>query len=334
MALIGENRSKTVLLRADMDALPIKEETDLSFSAQNGNMHACGHDMHTSMLLGAASILKEREKELVGTVKLMFQPAEEILEGAKDMIENGALENPKVDAAFMLHVNTLPMEKGTVILSKGGIDAPGAAFFKIEIKGRGCHGAAPENGVDAALIGAHIMVAVDSIVSKELSFINSGVITIGSAKTFGAQNAVSDKMILEGTARSFDNKVLDKMLKRIKELSENIAAAFKGEAFFSVSSSCPPLRNDEKLMEFAKEKSTELFSKEAVLVSNQKGTASEDFSYISALVPSAAISVCAGDGEDYPLHHPKVKFSENALPNGSALLAYLAEKWLEKSSSQ
>ena len=158
---VGKPGGKVLLLRADMDALPIAEEADVDFACSNGKMHACGHDMHTAMLLGAARLLKNHEAELSGMVKLMFQPAEEVFEGGKDMIQSGALENPRPDAAMMIHVTAgMPIPAGTVIVSAPGVSAPAADYFTIRVQGKGCHGSAPQNGVDALTAAAHILIAL------------------------------------------------------------------------------------------------------------------------------------------------------------------------------
>ena len=167
---VGKVGGKVFLLRADMDALPIHEESDVDFICTNGKMHACGHDMHTAMLLGAAKLLKAHESELSGLVKLMFQPAEEIFEGSKDMIDAGILEDPKPDAAMMIHVTAgMPIPAGTVIVSSPGVSAPAADYFNIHVQGKGCHGSAPQNGVDPLTAAAHILIALQEIHALELS---------------------------------------------------------------------------------------------------------------------------------------------------------------------
>ena len=157
----GKKEGKVFLLRADMDGLPIKEEAEVDFPSTNGCMHGCGHDMHTAMLLGAAKLLKAHEEEIEGTVKLMFQPAEEIFEGSHDMIESGLLKNPDVDSALMIHVMAgMPFEPGTVIVSAPGVSAPAADYFEIRVQGTGCHGSMPNTGVDPLNAAAHILIGL------------------------------------------------------------------------------------------------------------------------------------------------------------------------------
>ena len=199
-AVIGKGEGKCMLLRADMDALPIKEQTDLDFACNNGNMHACGHDMHTAMLLGAAKILKENEEKLNGSVKLMFQPAEEILAGAHNMIENGVLNSPDVTAAMMVHVLTgIPVKTGCFIVPGEGVSAPAADYFTINVHGKGCHGSTPHQGVDSITAAAHILVALQEISAREMSIVDEGIITIGSFNGGSSGNVIADSAVLKGT---------------------------------------------------------------------------------------------------------------------------------------
>ena len=160
----GKKPGKVFLIRGDMDALPMHEESGVDFASETENMHACGHDMHATMMLGAAKLLKAHEDEIEGTVKLMFQPAEEISAGSHDMIQAGVLENPHVDAALMIHVMAgVPFPAGSVVVSDGGISAPGADCFEIRVQGKGCHGSMPNNGVDPITVAAHIITALQEI---------------------------------------------------------------------------------------------------------------------------------------------------------------------------
>ena len=338
LTLLGKGEGKTFLLRADMDALPVKEEADVDFASENGNMHACGHDFHTAMLLGAAKLLKNHENEINGTVKFMFQPAEEILSGAKNMIENGVLENPKVEAALMLHVMAgLPLKTGTVIVANG-ISAPAADYFTINIQGKGCHGSTPQQGVDSLTIGAHILIALQEINARELGVSDEATLTIGKMNGGTTGNVIADKTVLEGTLRAYDEDVREHIKKRVSEIAQGIANTFRGKGTADFGNGCPPLKNDRELSEKIEGYLTAALGEEWVLNTEKMGGrtnksgGSEDFSYISQEVPSLMLALAAGnieEGYQYPQHHPKVVFDEKVLPIGSAVLAQSAFSWLE-----
>ena len=338
IALIGKGSGKTFLLRADMDALPIKEEADIEFACKNGNMHACGHDFHTSMLLGAAKLLKKYENQINGTVKLMFQPAEEIISGAKNMIENGVLENPRPNGALMLHVMAgLPLKTGTIVVANG-VSAPAADYFTINIQGKGCHGSTPQQGVDALTIGAHILIALQEINARELGVSDEATLTIGKMNGGTTGNVIADKTILEGTLRAYDEDVREHIKKRISEITQGIAGSFRGKGTADFGNGCPPLKNDRELSEEIEGYLTEAFGEDLVLNMEKMGGrtnksgGSEDFSYISQEIPSVMLALAAGNSEEgylYPQHHPKVKFDDKILSIGSAVLAQSAFSWLE-----
>lgn len=338
VAIIGKGNGKTFLLRADMDALPIKEEADVEVACKTGNMHACGHDFHTAMLLGAAKLLKNHEDEIKGTVKLMFQPAEEILSGAKNMIENGVLQNPEPDAALMLHVMAgLPLKTGTVIVANG-VSAPAADYFTINIQGKGCHGSTPQQGVDALTIGAHIVIALQEINARELGVSDEATLTIGKMNGGTTGNVIADKTVLEGTLRAYDEDIRQHIKKRISEISQGIANSFRGKGIADFGNGCPPLKNCGKLSEEIEKYLTDALGSEWVLNTEKMGGrtnksgGSEDFSYISQKIPSLMLALAAGNSEEgyiYPQHHPKVKFDEKVLSIGSAVLAQSAFSWLE-----
>lgn len=330
IADIGNGRGNSVLLRADMDGLPIKEESGVAFSSNNGNMHACGHDMHTSMLLGAARILKANENKINSRVRLMFQPAEEILQGAKDMIEGGALENPMIGKAVMLHVlSGMPFEVGTIIVSSPGVSAPCADYFSITVKGVGGHGAMPEKSVDPLVVGAHILLALQNINSRELSMGEKAVLTTCSISSNDTYNIIPEEVVIKGTMRCFDEDVRNKIRRRIEEISSNIAMAFNAKAKVSFDIGCPTLLNDEKLSCHIKKIMIELLGREKVYMSNElkgnkSGAGSEDFSYVSHEIPSVMIGICAGnanEGYTHGLHNSKVRFDEKTLINGAAVYA-------------
>lgn len=340
----GKKEGKVFLIRADMDALPIKEEADVDFASENGNMHACGHDMHTAMLLEAARILKAHETEICGTVKLMFQPAEEILEGSKDMIQNGILENPKVDAGLMIHVMVgMPFPNGTAIVCDGGVSAPAADYFTIKIQGKGCHGAMPQKGVDPISVAAHIVIALQEIHARELAMCDEAVLTIGTIHAGKAANAIPDTAVLSGTLRAYDEEVRNKLKTRISELVAHTAAAFRAGATVEFDSGCPTLVNDADLSACVIRYIRELNGSQMAFTQGElsakaggqaaKSTGSEDFAYISHEIPTIMLALASGHpdkGYCYPLHHPKVTFNEESLPIGAAIYAYTAMRWLEE----
>lgn len=340
LATVGSG-SPVLLLRADMDALPIREEADVPFASTNGNMHACGHDLHTAMLLGAASLLKAHEKELHGTVKLMFQSAEEIFEGSRDMIENGALHDPDVNAALMIHVTAgVPIPAGTVLVSSAGVSAPAADYFSIDVQGKGCHGSAPQNGIDAITVAAHILIALQEISARELSPSDEAVLTIGTFHGGSAENVIADSAHLGGTIRTYSEETRKFLKTRIDEIATSVAIAFRAKATVQFGSGCPTLVNDKQLSTHAEAWLKELLGENGAFSTAslspdgkpQRGGGSEDFAYISHEVPSLMLALCAGepkDGYAYPQHHPKVTFDEQVLPIGSAVFTWFALRYLQ-----
>lgn len=351
---------KSFLLRADMDALHIKEEADVSFRSTNGNMHACGHDAHTAMLLGAAKIIKYHEQELGGIVKFMFQPAEEILEGARDMITHGVLEatreecninrgikqgaghsgnshKSKVDGAMMVHVMTgVPLKTGTIVVSASDVSAPAADFFEIKIKGKGCHGSMPHLGIDALTAAAHMIIALQEIQAREMSVFDKGALTIGALEGADVANAIPDAVTLKGSMRAFDEEVRNHMKKRLTEIAENVARAFRAEAVVAYTSGAPTLVNDRELSEKTGIWLKETLGADMVIRSQdmpgQSGGGSEDFAYISHEVPSIMVALAAGDSRDgyeYPLHHPQMRLDTKALAYGAAALAEVAMRYVK-----
>ena len=346
IALAGKKKSgKVFLIRGDMDALPIKEESDVPFSSDNGKMHACGHDMHTTMMLGAARLLKSHEYEIEGTVKLMFQPAEEIFEGSDDMINAGVLNSPDVDAAMMIHVMAgLPIPAGTVISCDGGVSAPAADYFYIDIQGKGCHGSMPNNGVDPVTIAAHIITGLSEINSRELGLSDDAVITIGTINAGNAANVIPDTAHMSGTIRTYDEETRSYIKQRVSDIASNIASAYRGSASVTYGSGYPCLLNNPDLATCSAKYLKELLGPSRTFTAAQlnamsgggktsKSTGSEDFAYVSQKVPSIMFALAAGtpqDGYCYPQHHPKVKFDEAILSEGSAVYAYTAMRWLEE----
>lgn len=336
---VGKPGGKVILLRADMDALPISEEAEVPFACTDGRMHACGHDMHTAMLLGAAQLLKNHEAELNGMVKLMFQPAEEIFEGSADMISGGILDNPRPDAAMMIHVTTgVPLPAGTVIVSSPGVSAPAADYFTIKVQGKGCHGSTPQSGVDPITAAAHILIALQEIHARELSASEEAVLTIGTFHGGTAENVIADSVTMGGTIRTYDETTRDYLKNRMTVISESIATAFRAKAEVIFGSGCPTLVNDRAISEAVTGYLRELLGPQGAFTTAQlsggkpsRGGGSEDFAYISQQVPAVMLALAAGEpakGYTYPLHHPKVQFDEDALTTGCAAFAWTAMEYL------
>ena len=338
---VGKPGGKVLLLRADMDALPIAEEADVDFACKNGRMHACGHDMHTAMLLGAAKILKAHESELDGMVKLMFQPAEEIFEGSKDMIASGVLENPRPDAALMIHVAAgMPLPAGTVVVSAPGVSAPAADYFTIRVHGKGCHGSAPQNGIDPLTAAAHILIALQEIHARELSAYDEAVLTIGTFHAGEAGNVIPDTATMGGTIRTYDEKTRAYLKERMTAIAQSIAEAFRAAAEVSFGSGCPTLVNDKDLSEKVTGYLKDLLGANRAFTTAElsggkpaRGGGSEDFAYVSHEVPSLMLALAAGEpskGYVYPQHHPKVKFDESVLSTGAAVFVDCAIQYMKE----
>lgn len=243
VATLGEEKGgKSRLLRADMDGLPIVEKTGKTYACKTGNMHACGHDMHTTMLLMCAQLLKENESRLACPVTLLFQPAEETLEGAKNALSSRLIEKYNVGSAVMLHVLTatdLPL--GSIVVSSGGVSAPAADYFTIAVKGKASHGSAPQNGVDALSIAARILLGLETLSAREISSLQPFVLTVGKMTAGVAGNALPDKAVLEGTLRAFDEPTRAYIKKRVEEIAKGIAKTYRGSASITFPSGCPAL---------------------------------------------------------------------------------------------
>lgn len=321
---------KTFLIRADMDALPMLEDTGLDFSSKNNYSHSCGHDTHTAMLLGAAKILKQQEDSLNGTVKLFFQPAEELLTGAGKMVENGILENPKVDCGICIHISG-NIEAG-VHMRKGPM-AAASINFRINVKGVGTHGAMPERGVDPIMIGSNIVTGLQELVTREIPFTKSAVLTIGKFVSGTAVNIIPVDAVIEGTMRTFDLETLEHMKKRMPEVVSNIAKTYRGEATMEFLCDVPVMYNNEdftgELMGYVEELGKDRFGLYEAIMS----TGSEDFAILASKVPGTMIRLGAPDltkDKQYPMHSPHVTFDEDILPIGAAVYAECAQKWLDK----
>ncbi|MFR1709483.1 MAG: M20 metallopeptidase family protein [Clostridium sp.] len=328
----GSKPGKTFLLRADMDALPVKEVTECDFKSNNGCMHACGHDMHTAMLLGAAKLLKQNQYQIKGTVKLVFQPDEEGFTGAKKMIKSGVLKNPDVDAAMAMHVHS--GTPSNIVLCGLGTSIAGCNRFRIIVKGTGAHGAMPELGVDPINIAAHIYLSLQEITSREISATQPAVVTIGKFSAGEAPNIIPEEVIMEGTIRSLDKETGEFIFNRMNDIVVSTAKMFRGEAELIELSSVPPLTNNNDLAKEVTSYLKDLLGEKSVILFEKGGMGSEDFASYSYEVPSIYLMLGAGTKQENSLygeamHNPKVVFNENILVTGAAMHTYSAIMWLK-----
>ena len=329
---IGNGNGPCIALRADMDALPIHEETDIDFKSEiDGKMHACGHDCHTAMLLGAARVLKENEDKIKGTIKLIFQPAEEGGAGGKMMREQGVLLDPKVQQIFALHVaGTIPV--GTLASREGTLLAA-TSSIKILVKGKGGHAAAPHNTNDPVVTGSKIVVELQTLVSRELNPLEPGVISITMANAGSAFNVIPSTMELQGTIRSLTIEGVSNLQTRVKEVAQSIAKANRCEAEVSFpGNDYPPTINDAGCWQLGKSAAKEILGEENLIEMPDPIMGGEDFAYYTEEVPGCFSFLGVGNPDIdavYDVHHPMFKVDEKALSLGTAIHVNTALKALE-----
>lgn len=324
--LKGRPGGQTVALRADMDALPLKEEGEKEYISENpGAAHACGHDGHMAILMGVIRLLSRRKNDLKGNVVFLFQPSEErIPGGAKKMIEEGALED--VDAVFGLHLwQQLPT--GVVGLVKGAMMAQ-PDKFTIRVIGKGGHGSMPHQTVDPILVASQLVMNIQSIVSRNVDPLKRVVVSFGTVNGGTIYNIIPGEVTLTGTVRSFEPEVQSLAEKRLKELSEMTCQAFGATAEFQYERGYPAVVNDEAMVDFVADVTGKVLGIERVkFIDPVMG--GEDFAYFLQKIPGAFLFFGMGDGMEYPHHHPAFDIDENALPQATLLMIYLALKYLE-----
>lgn len=329
LARIGKG-SPCILLRADMDALPMKEDSGLDFQSCGNTGHMCGHDSHAAMLLGAARILKEMEDQLQGTVKLMFQPGEETGAGARILVENGALTSPKVDAAFGLHVQ--PTEKTGTVGYAAGVNSASLDTFILKIRGRGGHSSQPQLCTDPLMILNQVYQALNLLVTREADPAAMVTLTCGVARGGTAVNIIPDRAELHIGMRTLDVEAAKHLKQRIPEVIDHYVKAWNGEYDLTVFHT-PCTFSNPNFCERAVPYMSEIVGEENVhQIPPMTGT--EDFGYVTKEVPGMFVFLGAGQPGNAPLHSPNMVLDEEVLPVGAALHANVAAAWLQEKGKE
>lgn len=323
--LAGE---RTVLLRFDMDALPIQDEKDVPYRSQTpGLMHACGHDAHVAIGIGVATLLARHREAIPGMVKLMFQPAEEGLGGAMAMINDGLLEGPRPDVALGLHVSS-NHDLGTAVVRSGALLAA-SDRFDVSVRGRGGHGAHPDQTVDAVLVAAQLIVALQTVVSRSLNPLEPGVVTVGAIHAGEASNVIAETAELRGTIRSFSQEARAVLHRRIEEVAAGVAASFGAQVEVRIQLGVDPTINAPQPTAVMREAAAAVLG-EAQINSTYQTTGGEDFSAVLERVPGNFFMLGARTGErtGAPHHNPRFDIDEACLPQGVAILCDAAVRCL------
>jgi amidohydrolase len=322
------NGRKTVALRADIDALEMQEESGLPYaSAIPSRMHACGHDGHTAILCGAAKVLSEHLDKVKGTVKFIFQPAEELGGGGRLIVDEGVLDG--VDAAFALHTwHALPLGK---IGIKSGPVMASADWFAIDIRGKGCHSADPAAGVDPVVVAAHIITALQTVVSREINPWDAGVVTVGRVEAGVASNIIPETARLEGTFRALTEEVRTTIAAAIQRVAENTALSFRATASVTLGpDGYAPLINDPAMADCVRRTVAETLGPEALVELEHPSMGSEDFSFYLQKVPGAMFYLGNNTpSTPHPIHSPHYVFNDNAIPIGMRVFCDLVQRFLE-----
>lgn len=318
--LEGSQSGPTVLMRFDMDALPITELNQLPYISQNkGLMHACGHDGHMTMGLTLAKIMKKYRDQMAGTLKFVFQPAEEGLGGAFAMIADGVLENPRPDVAFAMHLWT-PLDYGKVQVVEGPAMSA-SSIFTLTITGRGGHGASPHEAVDPILASAHVISALQSIVSRNIDPRESVVISLGQIQAGTTFNVIPETALIKGTVRSYSNELHRLLYRRILEMARNVASAFNCTVSLETIAIVAAVVNSPEPTEAVTQAARKVVGSQNIV--HQREMASEDMGYMLEEVPGCYFFIGARNDEagfNYPHHHPRFNFDERAMINGVATM--------------
>ncbi len=319
--IIRGKGEKTIGIRADMDALPMEEKRKCDYSSKiEGRMHACGHDVHTTILLGAAKVLNNIKEQLNGNVKLIFEPAEETTGGAAHMIEEGVLDNPKVDAVIGLHVEP-NLEVGKIGIKRDVVNAASNPF-NIKIKGKGGHGAYPHSTVDPITISANVITAVQSIVSREIQPTNPAVITIGSIHGGTTQNIIPDEVEISGIIRTMTLEDREYVKKRLVEVTKGIVESMRGSCEVNIQESYPCLYNDDNMVDVLKNSAKNIIKNEDIVMLQKPTMGVESFAYFSLERPSVFYYLGTGNKEKdttYPLHSSFFDVDEECIAVGVAV---------------
>jgi hippurate hydrolase len=323
-------------LRADMDALPITEETAAPYASTiPGRMHACGHDGHTSVLLGAAAILKENTHRFKGTIKLIFQPAEEGLLGAELMVKEGVLNDPKVEAIFGLH--GWPGLKVGMVATKKGAIAASVDGFSISITGKGGHAAAPHETLDPIVCAAAMIQGLQTIVSREADPTDANVVTVSMISGGSAFNVIPESAELKGTIRALTRERRRNAISSLERICKGIAAAYRCQCTFQYYGATPPTINDAAMAEFVAETAVATVGERGFVWAPKPGMWGEDFSFYLEQIPGCffLLGVQPHDRDSYPmLHNPKFDFTDAAIPVGIRMMTEVALRFLERGNAK
>lgn len=322
--------NKVIGLRADIDGLPMQDKKVCSYASKvSGKMHACGHDGHTTILLGAAKLLNKNKDKFNGTVKLIFEPAEETTGGAKVMIEEGVLTNPTVDVMCGLHVEET-LDTGMIMVRRGTVNAASNPF-NITIKGSGGHGAYPDTAIDPIVMASHVVTSLQSIVSREIKPVNPAVVTIGSIHGGTAQNIIPNEVKLGGIIRTMTNEDREFAKARLKEIVNGICTTFRGSAEIEIEESYPCLYNDDNMVKILEDSAINIIGSENVKVQKNPKLGVESFAYFANKVPSVFYFLGIRNEEKgivHPAHNSLFDIDEDALPIGVAIQCEVAMNYL------